>query len=172
MGSENRQLMARKLILTIFAVIITLVSVASITSAQESQTSGSRYGTIASLQNCKNGKPEWILSGGWELNINSSTSFHAAFNMIRSNGNASYRQSITDVNITNTTKNGTEAMYSGTATVSLKPFKPKLTDVPISITLIGSNAAKLWIGIPPVKGDRTGYLLNTTIYGVQIPPYL
>jgi len=64
MASKNRQcLMARKLILTIFVVVMMITSVsASITRAQESQTSGNRYGTIADIKNCK--KMGWILSGG------------------------------------------------------------------------------------------------------------
>jgi hypothetical protein len=53
-------------------VTITSVGVASVASAQQPQTSGFKSGTISSIQNGKNGKPEWILSAGWDLrNINS-----------------------------------------------------------------------------------------------------
>jgi hypothetical protein len=45
-------------------------------------------GTIASIQNDKNGKPTWILSGAWDLknmNTNSPT-FNSTFNMAMLNG--------------------------------------------------------------------------------------
>ena len=54
-------------------------SVATIASAQQSQTSGIKFGSIASIQNGKDVKPEWILSGGWEFTNSSSPGFNAAF---------------------------------------------------------------------------------------------
>ena len=77
MIQKNRKaLTAKRLIIIAVApvMMMTSVSVASMASAQQPQTSGSKSGTIASLQNGKNGKPEWILSGGWDFkNINSSS---------------------------------------------------------------------------------------------------
>ena len=60
------------LLLAVVLITITSVGVASFAYAQQAQTSGFKSGTISSIQNGKNGKPEWILSGGWDLrNINS-----------------------------------------------------------------------------------------------------
>jgi hypothetical protein len=63
-------------------VVVTMISssITSMTNAQQPQTSGSKFGTIASLQygRVSYKYPElkvlWILSGAWEFkNINSSS---------------------------------------------------------------------------------------------------
>ena len=136
---------------------------ASIASMASAQTSGSKSGTIASLQNGKNG-PEWILSGGWGFrNINSSSpAFTATFNMVMLNGSAPHKHSITDFKMSGSPiKNGIATTYNGTATISLK--KGPVSDVPISIKLIGPRAMSLWID--PSKTE--GHFGNTPIYGVQ-----
>jgi hypothetical protein len=78
-----------------------------------------KSGTISSIQNGKNGKPEWKLSGGWDLrNINSnSPAFNAGFDMVMLNGSAPHMHAMTDFTMTGTpiTK-GTATAYNGTAT--------------------------------------------------------
>ena len=66
---KRQPLTAKSIIMIAVAVAVTMASasVASMASAQQSQTSGSKFGALASIQNGKDGKPEWIVSGGWEL---------------------------------------------------------------------------------------------------------
>jgi hypothetical protein len=167
MIQKNRQALTTKRLIIIAAaavMMMTSVSVASMASAQQLQTSGSKSGTIASLQNGKNGKPEWILSGGWEFkNINSSSpALTATFNMVMLNGSAPHKHSITDFKMSGSPiKKGIATTYNGTATVSLK--KGPMSDVPISIKLIGPRAMSLWID--PAKTQ--GHFGNTPIYGIQ-----
>ncbi|MDQ6863569.1 MAG: hypothetical protein M3044_07070 [Thermoproteota archaeon] len=80
--------------------MMTLFSVASMVNAQQSP--GSKFGTIASLQNGENGKPAWIVSGVWAFkNVNStSPTFNATFNMVKLNGSAPHKHTITDFKMT------------------------------------------------------------------------
>ena len=151
--------------LIVIAVAITAVMIASTlaVSVGTGQQSGSKSGTIASLQNEK-GKPAWIVSGAWDFkNINSSSpAFNATFNMVMLNGSAPHKHTITDFKMTGSpTKTSTASTYNGTATVSLK--KGPATGVPISIKLMGPQAMSLWID--PTKTEN--HFGNTPIYGTQ-----
>jgi hypothetical protein len=55
-------------------------------------------GTIDSIQNGKNGKPEWILSGAWNFkNMNTiSPTFNSTFNMAMLNGSEPHMHTIKD----------------------------------------------------------------------------
>ena len=165
---KRQALTAKPLVIIAIAVATSITmasaSVASMASAQQSQTSGSKFGSIASIQNGKDGKPEWILSGGWELkNIASgSPAFNASFNMVMLDGNAPHKHSITDFKMTGKpTTSGMATTYNGTATVTLK--KGPVSDVPISIKLMGPRAMSLWID--PTKTE--GHFGDTPIYGIQ-----
>ena len=98
MIQRSRQVLTTKRLIIIAAAAAIMMTSASIASMASAQTSGSKSGTIASLQNGKNGKPEWILSGGWEFrNINSSSpAFTATFNMVMLNGSAPHNHSRTE----------------------------------------------------------------------------
>jgi len=162
MTPKKRQALTAKslIIIAVTVAIVTMASasVATIASAQQSQTSGIKFGSIASIQNGKDGKPEWILSGGWEF-INSSS---PGFNMVMLNGTAPHKHKITDFKMTGSpTKSGIATTYNGTATVTLKTGPA--SDVPISIKLMGPRAMSLWID--PTKTE--GHFGNTPIYGVQ-----
>ena len=118
---------------------MTLASVLSMATAQQPQTSG----TIASIQNGKNGMPAWIASGGWDFkNINSSSpAFNATFNMVLLNGTAPHKHSITDFKITGSPKSGITTTYNGTASVTMKGMT--MSNVPISIKLMSSAISLL-----------------------------
>lgn len=76
-------------------------SAVSMASGQQ-QPKASKFGTIASIQNGKNGKPEWILYGGWNIRkiSSGSSAFNAGFNMVMLNGRAPHTHSITDFKTT------------------------------------------------------------------------
>ena len=122
------------------------------------------FGTIASIQNGKDGKPEWVTSGIVDfksLNSNSPT-FNATFNMFMLNGSAAHKHTITDFKMTGSpSTNGNTTTYNGTATVSLKAG-PAI-DVPISIKLMDDSAVSIWID--PSKTEN--HFGNTPIYGAQ-----
>jgi hypothetical protein len=163
---KRQALTAKSLIMIAMAVVVVTMasaSVASMASAQ-SLTSNSKFGAIASIQNGKDGKPQWILAGGWELkNIGSSSpTFNATFNMVMLDGSAPHKHTISDFKMTGSpTTSGTTTTYNGTATVTLK--KGPASDVPISIKLMGPRAMSLWID--PTKTE--GHFGNTPIYGIQ-----
>jgi hypothetical protein len=110
------------------------------------QKPDNEFGTIASVQNGKDGKPAWVTSGIWDFkNLNSnSPMFNATFNMFMLDGSAAHKHTITDFKMTgNPTTNGNATAYNGTTTVSLKVGPA--TGVPISIKLMGDSAVSIWI---------------------------
>ena len=147
------------IIIVVAAVVMTMISssIISMTHAQQAQISGSKSGTIASLQygRVSYKYPDrvlWILSGVWEFkNINSSSpTFNATLNMVMFNGTSSHMHAITNFKITGSpTKKGITTTYNGTATVSFRPGfllpVPFVTDVPISIKLMGPSAMSVWV---------------------------
>jgi hypothetical protein len=185
MAANNRQaLMTRPLAIIVIGVVVvtmTSASVASTASAQQPQTAGSKFGTIASTQFGANAEliragtyPEvkvpWILSGAWEFkNINSSSpTFNAAFEMVMTNGTDPHNHTITDFKMTSgPTKEGIATTYNGTATLTIRPGyifqNATLTDIPISIKLMEPIAMSLWSD-PARTKEHFG---NTLIYGVQ-----
>jgi hypothetical protein len=128
------------------------------------QKPDNEFGTTTSIQNGKDGRPAWVVSGIWNfksLNSNSPM-FNATFYMFMLNGSANHRHTITDFKMTgNPTTNNNATSYNGTATVSLK--EGPATGVPISIKLMGDSAASIWID-PSKTGNHFG---NTPIYGAQ-----
>jgi len=166
MTPKNKQvLMAKPLVIIVVAAVVAMMtsfSVGSMVNAQQSP--GSKFGTIASLQNGENGKPAWIVSGVWAFkNVNStSPTFNATFNMVMLNGSAPHKHTITDFKMTGSpAKKTITSTYNGTATVTLK--KGPVSGVPISIKLMGPSAMSLWID-PGKTGSHFG---NTPLYGVQ-----
>lgn len=160
-----------KTIPLIVAIVITTMTVASLNNsiallpiATAQSKPDNVLGTIASLQNGKDGKPEWVTSGIVDfksLNSNSPT-FNSTFNMFMLNGSAAHKHTITDFKMAGSpSTNGNTTTYNGTATVSLKAGPAK--DVPISIKLMGDSAVSIWVD--PSKTEN--HFGNTPIYGAQ-----
>src|SRR5215469_9829801 len=149
--------------------MITSASIASMASAKCPVSLNTATGTIASIQNGKNGKPEWILSGAWDfknMNTNSPT-FSSTFNMAMLNGSEPHMHTIKDFKLSvsaghastsqgNFTKVATK--YNGTATVIMKGTP--ISNVRISINLVG-HVMSLWIDPTKVMN----HFGNTPIYG-------
>jgi hypothetical protein len=139
-------------------------------------------GTIASIQNDKDGIPTWLLSGAWKgaiINIdkgetNSDTlpsintnndnllasNFEATFDMVMLNGSSLHEHSIYNFTLSDISmiydKN---SVFNGTATITMKDIP--VNDVPISIKTLNNNVISIWTD--PVKiNDHFG---NTPIYG-------
>ena len=168
MATDNKSTKAIPVV--VIAIVITTMTIASLNNNSallplaNAQKPDNVFGTIASIQNGKDGKPEWVTSGVLDfksLNSNSPT-FNATFNMFMLDGSAAHKHTITDFKMTGSpSTNGNTTTYNGTATLSLKAGPAK--DVPISIKLMGDSAVSIWID--PSKTEN--HFGNTPIYGAQ-----
>ena len=136
-------------------------------------------GTIASLQNDKNGKPAWIVSGLWKASSTNMTSdmsntmsnasikknlptaaFDAMFDMVRLNGSAMHKHQIYNFTLTDISMpNEKTVVYNGTATITMKDGPVK--EVPLSIRTMANNVIS--IQVDPTKTNN--HFGNTPIYG-------
>lgn len=165
MLSSSKASMVKGLIVTVTVglVVMTLSSVVSMANTQQTQTSGSKSGTIGSVQNGENGKPEWIVSGDWNLkNVNSgSPTFDSTFHMVMLNGTAPHKHTISDFKMSGSpTKSGMTNTYTGTATITMKGMTK--SNVPITIKLMGPAMS---LRIDPTM--TMGHFGNTPIYGFE-----
>jgi hypothetical protein len=132
------------------------------------------FGTIASLQNDKNGKPTWIVSGVYKasLSMNNKTqdgaatgslpnaTLNAKFNMVMTNGSAMHDHRIYDFKLTKMSMpDNYTIVFNGTATITMK--QGPVTGVPISIKAMDNNAVSVWVD--PTKIQN--HFGNTPIFG-------
>jgi hypothetical protein len=138
-------------------------------------------GTIASLQNDKDGKPAWLVSGIWRGSLTNMTSntmssllknlptatFNAVFNMVMLNGSALHKHQISNfILIGMSMPNEKTVVYNGTATITMK--ERQVNDVPLSIRTLDDNVISIWVD--PAK--TMNHFGNTPIYGTIIQDVL
>jgi hypothetical protein len=138
-------------------------------------------GTIASLQNDKDGKPAWLVSGIWRGSLTNMTSntmssllknlptatFNAVFNMVMLNGSALHTHQISNfILIGMSMPNEKTVVYNGTATITMK--EGQVNDVPLSIRTLDDNVISIWVD--PAK--TMNHFGNTPIYGTIIQDVL
>jgi hypothetical protein len=147
-------------------------------------------GTIASVQNDKDGKPAWIVSGLWRGSLTNITSaemmsssnanntttsktnlpiatFNSVFNMVMLNGSALHKHQISNVTLTGLSMPDKKTVvYNGTATITMK--EGPVNDVPISIRTLSDNVISIWVD-PEKTMNHFG---NTPIYGTIIQDVL
>jgi hypothetical protein len=135
-------------------------------------------GTIASLQNDKDGKPAWILSGLWKGSLTNMTStmssannttskqnlptatFNAVFKMVMLNGSALHKHQMSNFSLTSISMpNEKTVVYNGTATITMK--EGPVNDVPLSARTLNDNVISIWVD--PAK--TMNHFGNTPIYG-------
>jgi hypothetical protein len=141
-------------------------------------------GTIASLQNDKDGKPAWIVSGLWRgslTNMSSATAmmssssanntttsknnlptatFNAVFNMVMLNGSALHKHQISNFTLTSmSVPNEKASVSNGTATITMK--EGPVNDVRVSIRTFDDNVINIWVD--PAK--TMNHFGNMPIYG-------
>ncbi len=138
-------------------------------------------GTIASLQNDKNGKPAWIVSGFWKgslTNLTSATTsssntttnknlptatFNAILNMVMLNGTALHKHQISNFTLTSISMPNEKTVVSnGTATITMK--EGPVNAVPVSVRTMDNNV----ISIMPDPAKTKDHFGNTPIYGTII----
>jgi predicted PurR-regulated permease PerM len=141
-------------------------------------------GTIASLQNDKNGKPAWVVSGLWKGSLTNMTSlmssnsggsnatttnqknlptatFNAIFSMVMLNGSAMHKHEISNFTLTSMSMpNEKIVVYNGTATITMKDGP--VNAVPVSIRTMDDNVITIWTD--PTKTKN--HFGDTPIYGV------
>jgi hypothetical protein len=142
------------------------------------------FGTIASLQNDETGNPTWILSGLWKGSLTNKTqggegnqstattnastatvnlpnaTLHSKFNMVMTNGSAMHDHEVYDFTLTDISMpDNSTTVYNGTTTITMR--QGPVSDVPISIKAMDSNAISIWVD--PTKINN--HFGNTPIFG-------
>ena len=139
-------------------------------TAQQSQQPGEyAAGTIASIQNDKNGIPTWLLSGAWNdviiniekeesktntipsnsINTNTDNNlptavFEANFDMVLLNGSALHKHSIYNFTVTDISMvDDKNYQVNGTATVTMKDGP--VNNVPLSIKAMNNNVISILV---------------------------
>jgi hypothetical protein len=134
--------------------------------------SNSLKGALASIQNDKDGKPAWIVSGVFKIdnysnngnNNNASTSpiLNATFYMVKLDGTSKHNHTVSDFKITGKPQtSGNSTAFNGTSTVTMK--EGPVTNVPTSIKLLDNSVITMWFD--PTKVEN--HFGNTPIYGTH-----
>ena len=132
--------------------------------------SSSLKGALTSLQNDKDGKPAWIVSGVFKIsnysnktnNTSTSPVLNASFYMIKLDGTSSHTHTVSDFKITGKPQiSGNSTTINGTSTVTMK--EGPVTNVPTSIKILDNSAITIWFD--PTKVEN--HFGNTPIYGTH-----
>jgi len=131
------------------------------------------FGNIASIQNDKDGKPAWLLSGHWKSNlvnmsekdqVNSSV-FSAPFAMVMLDGKNAHTHTITNFVLTSKSTEGNSTMvFNGTSSASLR--NGIVQNVPTTVKFMGDRVVSIWVD-PSMVDNHFG---NTPIYGTIMRP--
>lgn len=131
------------------------------------------FGNIASIQNDKNGKPSWIVSGHWKTNLlnmsendqKNTSSFSTSFEMVMLDGKSSHTHTLTNFALTNkSTETNSTKVFTGTSSVSLK--NGGVQNIPTIIKFMDDKVISIWVS--PSKVDN--HFGNTPIYGTIMKP--
>ncbi|SRR6266540_4121927 len=131
------------------------------------------FGNIASIQNDKDGKPSWVLSGHWKTNLlnmsendqKNSSAFSTSFEMTMLDGKNSHTHTLTNFALTNkSTENNSTKVFTGTSSVSLK--NGIVQNILTTIKFMGDRVISIWVD--PSKVDN--HFGNTPIYGNIMKP--
>lgn len=116
-------------------------------------------GQISSIQFGSGGQPEWIQSGIWVIRMSPGPdpeqmpqiSLIARMPMVMPDGNAMHQHSIYDFTATELSMEGNTTYVSkGTATVVMRDGP--VTEVPLTIRVLGGSVIAFWIGSDKVDG--------------------
>jgi hypothetical protein len=141
-------------------------------------------GTIASVQNDKDGKPAWIVSGLWRGSLTNMSSagmmssssanntttasktnlptatFNSVFEMVMLNGSALHKHQISNFVLTGMSMPSENiSVYNGTATITMN--EGPVNDVPMSVRTLNNNIISIWVD--PAK--TMNHFGDTPIYG-------
>jgi hypothetical protein len=133
---------------------------------------GWAFGPIASIQNDKDGKPAWVLSGHWVTNIINKTKesfnqtnpakFDAWITMVMLNGSAMHKHRISNFSLTDASTQDKTSTYKGTVTITMKDGP--VADVPVEIKVMDNHVVTI-----SLDGAKTkNHFGNTPIYGTVL----
>jgi hypothetical protein len=151
-------------ILNAAPIIVYAQNATSSSSSSPILSKGSVKGGITSIQNDVTGKTNWIAGGAYKMsNVNTANPiFDAAFYMIKTDGTAPHKHTISDFKMSGTpviANNSTT--FNGTSTVTMKDGPVK--DVPTSIKFRDESSVSIWLD--PTKTNN--HFGSTLIYGTQ-----
>jgi hypothetical protein len=131
------------------------------------------FGNIGSIQNDKDGKPAWLLSGHWKSNLinmsendkANSSAFSTSFEMVMLDGKNAHTHAITNFILKGKSTEGNSTLvFNGTSSASLR--NGLVQNVPTTIKFMGNKVVSIWID-PSMVDNHFG---NTPIYGTIMKP--
>ena len=125
---------------------------------------GTVLGSLTSIQNDAKDKTNWVIGGAYKMRNTNTASpvFNATFYMIKTDGTAPHKHTISDFKISGkpiVANNSTT--FNGTSTVTMKSGPVK--DVPTSIRFMDESSVSVWLD--PTKTNN--HFGSTLIYGTQ-----
>ena len=159
------------------SIILSQVSYDTTATPQQVRNENFTFGAISSIQNDKNGKPDWIITGHWKTNLLSENAskkvtgnttspferspFDAQMEMIRLNGTAGHTHTITNFVLANMSQpNNITKVFNGTSTASMR--EGPVTDIPTTIRIMGDKVISIWLDPSRIENHYG----NTPIYGI------
>ena len=167
---ESVLLIASVIVMGSIAAVLLSVNVSEAYPNKWSDQKGWIFGSISSIQNNKEGKPAWILSGHWVTNIINKTKdsfnqtnpaeFDSMINMVMLNGSAMHKHTISNFSLSDISNQDKATSYKGTVTITMKEGPVK--DVPIEIKVMDNHA----IGLSLDATKTNNHFGDTPIYGI------
>jgi hypothetical protein len=141
-----------------------LTSPSSSASSSPILSKGTVLGSLTSIQNDAKDKTNWVIGGAYKMRNTNTASpvFDATFYMIKTDGTAPHKHTISDFKISGkpiVANNSTT--FNGTSTVTMKSGPVK--DVPTSIRFMDESSVSVWLD--PTKTNN--HFGSTLIYGTQ-----
>jgi hypothetical protein len=141
-----------------------LTSPSSSASSSPILSKGTVLGSLTSIQNDAKDKTNWVIGGAYKMRNTNTASpvFNATFYMIKTDGTAPHKHTISDFKISGkpiVANNSTT--FNGTSTVTMKSGPVK--DVPTSIRFMDESSVSVWLD--PTKTNN--HFGSTLIYGTQ-----
>jgi hypothetical protein len=169
----TKKSIAIPIFIVLAGLLLTMTSFSShnIVAAETNKpNSNSLKGALTSLQNDKDGKPAWIVSGVFKIsNYNNNTNnastspvLNASFYMVKLDGTSIHTHTVSDFKVSGTPQtSGNSTTINGTSTVTMK--EGPVTNVPTSIKLLDNSVITIWFD--PTKVEN--HFGNTPIYGTH-----
>jgi len=167
---ESVLLIASVIVMGSIAAVLLSVNVSEAYPNKWSDHKGWIFGSISSIQNNNQGKPEWVVSGHWFTNIINKTKdsfnqtnpakFDSWFYMAMLDGSAMHKHAISNFSLSDISSQGNTTSYKGTVTITLKEGPVK--EVPVEIKVMNNHVIAL--SLDATKTNN--HFGDTPIYGI------
>lgn len=140
--------------------------------AEEMKEKGYNFGQIVGMVQDGTGKTEWLISGHFKTNIVNNTQFnqtnkavfYATLHMVKPDGVEKHMHEISNFVLTETTKEGNNPVYKGTATVMMS--NGPVNDVPVTLKVDNRDV----INIMLEKSKLESHFGEKPIFGIVVEP--